>query len=1013
MVEMEGRIRVARRERRGALSQGLRVVVLTGVLLLGSAAWSAQDPGASRPADTPTAAPIAPAAATTPDAATPGAPAAEPGAPVAVTTPEAGAPVAPAAATVPAEKPDNAPEAALVPPTAEELAQRDALPNPKRNGALTRASLHTAPAASSAEQPNYYCYHGQPVAMELQADRLLVRFGAAVATDEHLARVIGAGIAAVALQPTGLERWSLVELATPVADLADARARVTALSVAPGIEFAAPVFRSPVLKDGWLAVTPDVLVRFEAGVDADAVLAEYAADVEVAQRTLGGIPNGYVLRGRSADGFAVLRAANRLAQDARVRWAEPDMQFSGQALYTPNDPGYDNLWGIRNTGQLGGVAGVDMKGRQAWDITRGSGGVKVLIIDVGIQLTHPDLNLLTGRDFTTGAVGGVGDGTPQNACDKHGTSVAGCVSAVIDNALGTIGIAPLCPSISARTFVSSLACNGNWSSQASYTVNALNWGVAQGCRVSNNSNGYGFTSSAIEDAYYNAYQAGMVNFASAGNDGSGTLAYPASADYVNSVAAIQENGTLTSFSQYGTGLDFSAPGIDVYSTDQTGGAGYTSGDYAWVQGTSFASPYAAGCAALFFAAHPTQSSVGAEFWMKVAATDLGVAGYDTSYGYGLVNAYYGLKVFSPSNNDCSSARVIDANPYADSVATHYATATRLEPQAGCVGAESCSVFYSFTAPNTGVISLDTLGSDYDTVLSVYDGCGLYISIWDLYFGPNQIACNDDVTPGSVLQSQLINVPVTIDQTYIIKVSRYGQSYPVGGSLSFHFSFAPTPPPNDHCNDATVIPGTTRTYDPPIVDTMNADAAGGCQETPDACVSSAGHSVWYQFTPDVAGRLTVHTEGSDYDTVLSIFDGTDWGCGFSVFQLCLSPSSVACNDDITPVTNLQSRLADVPLTAGRTYLIKIGAYGTRPGGRLSFHFQYAPYCLGDGNCDGVINWRDIDYLVAAQNDNQSAWQALFAPASPACGFLNLDTSGDGAVNWRDIDPFIALMNTSCP
>jgi len=69
------------------------------------------------------------------------------------------------------------------------------------------------------------------------------------------------------------------------------------------------------------------------------------------------------------------------------------------------------------------------------------------------------------------------------------------------------------------------------------------------------------------------------------------------------------------------------------------------------------------------------------------------------------------------------------------------------------------------------------------------------------------------------------------------------------------------------------------------------------------------------------------------------------------------------------------------------------------------------CPGDGNCDGVINWRDIDYLVAAQNDNVSAWTAKF-PSGPTCQFLNLDTNGDGHVNWRDIDPFIALMNTSC-
>jgi len=71
------------------------------------------------------------------------------------------------------------------------------------------------------------------------------------------------------------------------------------------------------------------------------------------------------------------------------------------------------------------------------------------------------------------------------------------------------------------------------------------------------------------------------------------------------------------------------------------------------------------------------------------------------------------------------------------------------------------------------------------------------------------------------------------------------------------------------------------------------------------------------------------------------------------------------------------------------------------------------CAGDGNCDGTVNWRDIDYLIAAQNDNEAAWAALFPPPGPSCDMLNLDTSGDGHVNWRDIDPFIARMNTTCP
>jgi len=70
------------------------------------------------------------------------------------------------------------------------------------------------------------------------------------------------------------------------------------------------------------------------------------------------------------------------------------------------------------------------------------------------------------------------------------------------------------------------------------------------------------------------------------------------------------------------------------------------------------------------------------------------------------------------------------------------------------------------------------------------------------------------------------------------------------------------------------------------------------------------------------------------------------------------------------------------------------------------------CSGDGNCDGVVNWQDIDYLIAGQNDNFSAWAALFVGGSWTCPFLSLDTNVDGHVNWRDIDPFIALMNTTC-
>ncbi|MCK4341980.1 MAG: hypothetical protein KAY37_09685 [Phycisphaerae bacterium] len=73
----------------------------------------------------------------------------------------------------------------------------------------------------------------------------------------------------------------------------------------------------------------------------------------------------------------------------------------------------------------------------------------------------------------------------------------------------------------------------------------------------------------------------------------------------------------------------------------------------------------------------------------------------------------------------------------------------------------------------------------------------------------------------------------------------------------------------------------------------------------------------------------------------------------------------------------------------------------------------PECLGDSNCDNQITWRDIDYFVAAMNDNVSAWYDMFLPGTPTCSFTNNDVNEDGTVSWRDIDPFVNVMNTTCP
>jgi subtilisin family serine protease len=292
-----------------------------------------------------------------------------------------------------------------------------------------------------------------------------------------------------------------------------------------------------------------------------------------------------------------------------------------------------------------------MDGPEAWDRTIGSDTVRVVILDTGVQQDHPDIHQVAGTDTTTDA----GNGGPLNSFDNHGTPVGGCVAATIDNALGTVGIAPGCVVASARTFIG-VNASGSWTSQASWTVASLSWAQSIGARVTNNSNYYGFQSSTIDQKYLETWNGGIVHFASAGNNGLGSITYPASLPIVNAVVAVGRDGLLTSFSNWGPGTDFAAPGISIYSTDRTGAAGSGAGDYSFVTGTSFASPYAAGVAALVLSSWPDASAAQVEQVLRGSCVDAGALGYDTTYGNGVVNARAALDVTCGGvSNFCSTS----------------------------------------------------------------------------------------------------------------------------------------------------------------------------------------------------------------------------------------------------------------------------------------------------------------------------------------------------------------------
>jgi len=393
--------------------------------------------------------------------------------------------------------------------------------------------------------------------------------------------------------------------------------------------------------------TPEVntfFVQWKDEVNKDAILANVHG-IETVEH-YSHIPNLTLV---NMENVAFMEPAmSTLLMNPNVEFVEQDKVFVAQQTEViPNDSGFSQCWGHRNIGQSGGLINFDMNTTNAWTMTKGSENIRILVFETGIQQNHPDINQLPGRDFTTGVVNGVAGGGPSNSCDNHGTAVAGCITGIINNGIGTVGVAPECKVISAKVGTAITPCNGSWQGQTSWTVNAINWGIANGVRVTNNSNDYGTASTAMTNAYIAARNAGVVNFASSGNSGNTSIGFPARSNGVVAVGASNRSGQKASFSSYGSKLAFVAAGQSIYTTDRTGSNGYGSGDYTIIDGTSFSSPYAAGVAALILSVNPSLSASEVETIMQTTCRDMSTIGYDTLTGWGMLNAEEAVRVALP------------------------------------------------------------------------------------------------------------------------------------------------------------------------------------------------------------------------------------------------------------------------------------------------------------------------------------------------------------------------------
>lgn len=528
-------------------------------------------------------------------------------------------------------------------------------------GAVLVTSVLAAPAMAQGENPRYfYTYQKQPRALGVDASRIAVfsdQAAALGAAERGAAEPAWIGAAAArgfdteSLEPMVIRGWSTVGAPAAAGRGEDVVAPLVAdLAAQPGVDFVSPVFFD---EYGPVVVTRDLLIGFYDDItraEAERVIADEGLG-QIVERDFQGMAGVYRVRSQTKNGVEVLDASNRVSLRAEVRYAEPDLIMTTQKELIPNDPLFSSLWGLHNVGQSGGVVDVDMNGPEAWDITTGDPSVIVVVIDDGVDLTHPDLNLTMGVDFT--GIGTAGGHDPNNPCDNHGTLVSGCIASKIGNSLQVVGIAPNCLVSPAKFSISNQPCSGSGTFQISWMTGSINWSTTIGAKVTNNSNGFG-PNSSVDTAYTNTRNLGVTHFASTGNGGTGTIGYPSSSPSVNAVGAITRFGVRSSFSQFGTGIDFVAPGSSIVTTTRGGGTGS-------VQGTSFSSPYAAGVAALLYSRNNLLTPTDVETIMAATTKDLGAAGYDTEYGHGLVNAKAALDMTSPPSPPGAFALASPAN----------------------------------------------------------------------------------------------------------------------------------------------------------------------------------------------------------------------------------------------------------------------------------------------------------------------------------------------------------------
>ena len=264
---------------------------------------------------------------------------------------------------------------------------------------------------------------------------------------------------------------------------------------------------------------------------------------------------------------------------------------------------------------------------ELWRVSAGE-KIRIAVLDTGIDLRHPDLreSIVEAVDFTQSRTG-VAD------LSGHGTHVAGIIAAR-RNQFGVVGVAPKAELLIAKV----LGDNGTGSPEA--IASAIDWAVRQRADLISMSLGAPLALDLVHRAIKNAIQQGKFIICAAGNNGPelGTVNYPAAYPETIAVGSIDRQKRISEFSSRGRQVDIVAPGDQILST-------YPPSAYAELSGTSMATPFVTGVAALALAKHrlrrnqqtPIKNQQDLLDHLIATSSDLGKAGHDSDYGFGLIN----------------------------------------------------------------------------------------------------------------------------------------------------------------------------------------------------------------------------------------------------------------------------------------------------------------------------------------------------------------------------------------